>query len=327
MTTPSDALLQVALIPYVCGAGAQTPGCEQGPLDFELRGLSDALQASGRDVWWSVDPEALLAGPYGSSAHRDLPPLGSDERNEIVVWHVRGLADRVEEDVRNGAFVVTLGGDHSMAAGSITGLARGLKKTMGADVRLGLLWLDAHADLNTLATTPSKALHGMPLSQVLGLDVAHDPFGLGRDAVVVAPSHLLYAGLRDLDPGEVDFIRDMNIHSFPMRDLVGKDLASTLIAAMAAMDVDVWAISLDLDGLDPAFAPAVGTPVAGGLNHSDVLQALRAIMGRFDVRLFELAEHNPTLKGAGVNYQTALSTLQVVLDGATQRFKIRSDAA
>lgn len=327
MTTPPDALLQVALIPYVCGAGAQTPGCEQGPLDFELRGLADALQAVGRDVWWSLDPETLLAGPYGSSAHRDLPPLGSDERNEIVIWHVRGLADRVEDDVRSGAFVVTLGGDHSMAAGSMTGLARGLRKAIGADVRLGLLWLDAHADLNTLATTPSKALHGMPLSQVTGLDPDHDPFGLGHDGVAVAPSRLLYAGLRDLDAGEVDFIRTMNIHAFSMADLAGKKLSSVVVDAMAAMDVDVWAISLDLDGLDPDFAPAVGTPVANGLNRDDVLETLRMVMDRFDVRLFEVAEHNPTLKGAGVNYQSALSVLQVVLDGAAQRFKHRSDAA
>ena len=145
----------IRLIPFVCGAGASTVGCEKGPAYLYEAGLCEALDGGVRAVRLDEDPRAL----YEAQAHyyHDLPDLGTEARKAIVMENCLRIAERVEAVVRDGAMPVTIGGDHAIAAGSIAGFAR----AKAAHGRVGVIWVDAHADLNTFEISSSKAMHGM----------------------------------------------------------------------------------------------------------------------------------------------------------------------
>lgn len=301
----------VVLIPFVCGAGGSTPGSEQGPVAAESAGLAESLAVQGIPARWDVSPAVLFAGPDGAAAHTALPPLGDPARRALVMRHCADLRDRVEAAVLAGAIPVTVGGDHAMAAGSIAGFARG----HGAHRRIGLLWIDAHADINTPETSPSQAYHGMPVAALLGLG---DPefAGLGgADVPVLRPEHIFYIGLRDLDPGEVEIIDRLGIaHMYaPQVAEIGIEAALQAAAAHIARDTDYLFLSLDLDGFDPAVAPAVGTPVPGGLMRDDVLPALQVLAQDYVFSGFEVTELNPGLPGAAQTYDLMLAALLAVL--------------
>lgn len=303
----------IVLIPFVCGAGASTLGCEQGPVAMKRAGLADALTARGLPAAWAVDPEELYAQPDGAAAHADIAPLGDPARRALVLRHCAALRDRVEAVVAAGDIPVTLGGDHAMAAGSIAGFAR----AKNAHGRIGVLWIDAHADLNTLATSPSQAFHGMPVAALLGQG-DHEFAALGGGALpVLRPEHLFYIGLRDLDDGEVAAMELMNIGHMSARQAMAMGLPAALRAAVAriAEGTDYLFLSLDLDSFDPEVAPAVGTPVTGGFRRGELLPALRDLVTENVFSGFEIAEFNPTLPGVEETYDLLLQSLTFMLAG------------
>lgn len=284
------------LIPYLCGAGASRPGCQYGPVDLKNHNFENRLREAGYPVHgWLAGPEELAKTiKHGPTAQKNLPPLGSDARKEIVLYHCRKLADDVENVIRNNALPITIGGDHSMAAGSVAGLVRakqGHRKT-------GLIWIDAHPDLNTDETSPSGALHGMPIAALLGLG---DPdfAGLSGPKPALRPDHIFYIGIRDIDDGEKTYIKDHNIPRLTGADVRKQGIAQAIDTALKTLrpKVDHLALSFDLDSLDPADAPAVGTPVEGGIPLNDLVPVWQQILREVPFDLIEIAEFNPSLQG------------------------------
>lgn len=293
---------RIALIPYACGAGASTAGTEFGPGSLESRGLTDALKARGLDAYWHSDPTIDEDAARAVQDH----PHGSPTRDQFVFDHLKEFGDACADALTGGDFPVTIGGDHSMAVGSIAAFAR----AKNAHGRIGVLWFDAHADLNTHDTSPSQALHGMPLAALLGLG-RPDWVALCGDKTVLAPENLFYIGLRDVDPGEWDAIQKMNIAHLTAEQVRAIGMQASFRQAIDHLrqHADYLFISFDLDGLDPADAPAVGTPVADGLRLEDTLQALRETVAQWAPSMIEITEFNPHLENPEKTYDTLVEVL------------------
>ena len=299
----------VSLIPFVCGAGASKPGCEHGPLYAVEHSLIDSLHAAGIASGWAADPYQHWAGPYGQTAHAALPPRGSAERFEIVNWHNQALARNVVTELENGNRVVTIGGDHSMAAGSVAGA----RIALGEDATLGMVWVDAHADLHTMASSVSKALHGMPMGTLTGLDstLAID----GCRYPVLLPENIIYAGLRDVDQGEFKNAETLGLILPMMKDLREQGIGATLQDRITDLmhRCDHIVLSIDLDGFSDALAPAVGTPVVDGFIVDEILPTLAGLIRSYSVPVIDIVEFNPTLYGADKTYRFMVDILTELL--------------
>jgi arginase len=304
----SDHRKTIHLLPFICDAGAQMRGTQDGPVESQKRGLQQHLEALGYDSSWPIDPQ-LLHDQYAQK-YKSLPVIGSVERREIVLQACRDMAAQVERSMQTDALPVTLGGDHAMAMGSIAGFARATK----GHGRIGVIWVDAHADLHTPDTTPSQALHGMPLPALMGLgDPEFCEVVGGRP--VLNPQHLAYIGLRSTEPEEETRIRDMGIHAFRMTDVerIGVQGVFDRAFELISPQVDYLVLSIDLDAFDPRFTPAVGSPEPDGLDPRPVAEALRTIAQKHPFGMIEIAEFNPTLPGADETYDVLLATLKAAL--------------
>lgn len=299
----------VSLVPYVCGAGASRAGAELGAVYCQEQGLTEKLQTRGISAVWAADPEMHWNGPYGQTAHMPLTALGTPERLETVSWHLQVLAENVAAELRQGNRVVTIGGDHSIAAGSIAGV----QMAMGEETTIGVIWVDAHPDIHTLQSSVSKSLHGMPMGSLLGLD---DTLLVpGVTAPVLRPENVLYLGLRDIDAGEIDNARSLGLNLITMDDLRQRNIAGTVQDAVMqlAMRCDQIVLSIDLDGFSPDIAPATGTPVPGGFLPDEIIPVLSGIVRAYPVPLIDIVEFNPTLPGVEQTYQFMIDLLGALL--------------
>ncbi len=205
----------------------------------------------------------------------------------------------------DGSFVISLGGDHSVSMGTVPGASAGR--------RTGVVWVDAHADLNTPASSPSGNIHGMPLAHLLGLG---DPrlTGIWGGGAALAPEDLVFVGLRSLDEGERALIRDAGIAAYTMKEIDQRGIAQVAAEVIERLaHVDRLHISFDADALDPGLAPGVGTPVPGGLSYREahLLMELLADSGR--PTSLDLVEVNPILdsqnRSAAIMVEMAASLL------------------
>ncbi len=301
---------KVSLIPFVCSAGGQVPGSEKGALDLKKSGLAEALRKASRlAVGWQIDPAEIYDLPQGEAAHKNLPPLGSRERKDIVVWHCRYLQAQVLKALHEKKLPVTIGGDHAMAVGSISAVAK-FKNAYG---RTGVIWIDAHADLNTPDTSPSQAIHGMPVAALMGMGDM-DYVEIAGDRPVINPRHIVYIGLRDIDPGEQEYIKRFGIPVFTMQDIRRLGIKEVFARAVALLEGTVAkVISVDLDGFDPAEVPSVGSPAAGGLATEETLEALKELSEKVAFDLIEIAEYNPALPGRDKTYSFVEKLLNALL--------------
>ena len=276
--------------------GANRRGVDMGPSAIRYAGLAEQLSGAGVDTVDAGD----LAVPRAEERDPDVeaPREGDAKFLRETADVSRRLADEVSDTLAAGDVPLALGGDHSIAIGSLVGSAR--------DAAIGAVWFDAHADLNTPATTPSGNVHGMPLAAALGLgefagaDWATAP---GLD-----PENVVLVGLRSVDDAEVDVIRDHGFAAYTMTDIDERGITAVTEAAMAeaADGVDGVHVSLDLDWLDPKEAPGVGTPVRGGVTYREAHSAMEIVAETDSVRSMELVEVNPTLDQH--NETAALST-------------------
>lgn len=299
----------VSLIPYVCGAGASKPGAELGAVYCHEQGLTEKLQTRGIASLWATDPDIHWNGPYGQTAHAPLSALGTPERLETVSWHLHVLAENVAAELRQGNRVVTIGGDHSMAAGSIAGV----QMAMGEETTIGVIWVDAHPDLHTAHTSTSKSLHGMPMGSLLGLD--DTLLVAGATSPILRPENVLYLGLRDIDAGEIENAKSLGLNLLTMDELRARNIAETIQDAVMqlALRCDQIVLSLDLDGFSADIAPATGTPVAGGFMPDEIIPVLAGIVRAYPVPLIDIVEFNPTLPGADKTYQFMVNLLAALL--------------
>lgn len=299
----------VSLVPYVCGAGASTSGSELGAVYCQEHGLTEKLTERGIASEWAADARMHWNGPYGHTSHHNLLQQGSQERRETVLWHCHAIAENIAAELRAGNRVVAIGGDHSMAAGSISGV----RLAMGPESRIGVIWVDAHPDLHTFASSISKALHGMPMGTLLGLD--NTLAVPSACSPVIRAENLLYIGLRDIDEGERLNAAAQGVKLLSLDDLRQEDMGNIIQDAVTnlSMTCDHIVLSLDLDAFDPAYTPAVGTPVPGGFAPDEILPVLAGVVRGYSVPLIDIVEFNPTLPGAEKTYNFIVDMLAEIL--------------
>jgi arginase len=272
---------QVAIIGAALDLGAGRRGVDMGPSAIRYAGLNERLHGLGYDVldWGDVETAVLEATEETDETARYLPEIKAACGR---VARLVGLA------LEQGSLPLVLGGDHSVAMGTLGGLAR----SVGVG---GVLWIDAHSDLNTPETSPSGNVHGMPLAAAIGLtDQRFDSDAWSLPAV--EPERIALVGLRSVDARERERIRELGIKAYTMSDIdrIGIERAIreslTQIAGPGFVHV-----SLDMDALDPEVAPGVGTPVRGGLSYREAHLALELVAESGLAGSLEVVEVNPIL--------------------------------
>jgi len=278
--------MDIALTNVHLDLGAGRRGTDMGPSALHVAGLVPALRRLGHTVEniQSIGSPSFEARPCGDSHVRFL---------HEVTKVVRTLADQTEAAMDAGRFPLVLGGDHSIAIGTITGMVRSMRRQ---GKRLGVIWVDAHTDMNTPDTSPSGNIHGMPVACLLG----RGPAALTRELLegdpAIRPEDIVLVGIREVDPREAETVREMGVRSYTMSELDARGTAACLREAFATVTghTDGIHLSFDLDGVDPEHAPGVGTPVPGGLSlrESHLLCEWAAQTGRLVG--MEMVELNPT---------------------------------
>jgi arginase len=268
---------RVAIIGAALDLGAGRRGVDMGPSAIRYAGLSDRLERAGIEVEDRGNVQAALAETRASGEER------ARFLDEILETCARVSAE-VERARSDGLVPLVLGGDHSIAMGSLSGLA--------GDGRGGVLWLDAHGDLNTPATTPSGNVHGMPLAAAIGL--CED---FGRDGLrlpAVEPERVAVVGVRSLDPGEQALVRELGVAIYTISDLDRRGMEPVLTEALERVGGGAFVhVSVDLDVVDPEVAPGVGDPVRGGLSYREAHLALELVAEAGVMDALDIVEVNP----------------------------------
>jgi arginase len=294
---------KVRIIGVPMDLGASRRGVDMGPSALRVAGLAQHIKQLGHQVEdignVSVkQPEELH---YGEKKAKYL--------NEIAET-CKGLAEIVQKTLEEGLVPVILGGDHSVAIGSVGGASAYFRKK---EKRIGLLWLDAHGDMNTPESSPSGNVHGMPLAVLIGYGPPELTELMGYKPVV-EPRNVALVGIRDLDAKEKRIIKESGVHVFTMRDLDERGMREVMAEALrfATDDTDGIAVSLDLDFVDPADAPGVGTPVRGGVTYRESHLAMEMIADSKAMVSLEAVEVNPVIDQ---HNQTALLGVELLCSG------------
>ena len=262
-------------------------GVDMGPSALRVAGLGRRLAVLGyevRDVGNIQSAQAESLREPGPGNARFLAEIASA---------CQLLAEQVAQALESGQTPLVLGGDHSIAAGTVAGAAGFYRQR---DQKMGMLWIDAHADMNTPETSPSGNVHGMPLACCAGMGPAALVDLLGF-APKVAPANTVLVGIRDVDELERANIKRAGIHAFTMRDIDERGLRAVMDQAIAlATDGTAgFHLSLDMDFVDPEYAPGVGTPVRGGATYREAHLAMELICDSGHMLSMELVEVNPVL--------------------------------
>lgn len=272
----------ISLIGMPMDLGQGRRGVDMGPSAIRYASAQSLLESLGYDVEDLGD----LPVPTPESRHQGDPKL--KYLNEVR-QACENLADAVYDVIKRKRFPVVFGGDHSIAIGTVAGAAKHFEK-------MGVIWYDAHGDLNTGETSPSGNIHGMPLAVSLG--VGHPELvNIGGFAPKVSPENVVIIGARSLDPGERELIKGLGIKVFTMHEIDRIGMARVMDEAIHIVShkADGVHLSLDLDGLDPKDAPGVGTPVQGGLTYRESHLAMEMLAESGILTSAELVEVNPIL--------------------------------
>jgi len=287
--------------------GAGRRGVDMGPSALRVAGLNEKLAAIGyqvEDLGNVVveQPESLPAGP---SHARYLPQIAHT---------CARLADMVETAANGGRAPLVLGGDHSVAMGTVAGMSRHFHER---NRKLGLIWIDAHADMNTPESSPSGNVHGMPLACCIG----NGPEELARLAgytPAVEPGSVAIVGLRSVDDIERLNVRGTGVHPFTMRDIDERGMRAVIQEAihLASLGTAGFHLSFDLDAVDPSEAPGVGTPVHGGITYREAHLAMEMVCDSGLMVSMEAVEVNPVMDEAN---RTALLAVELILSALGKR--------
>ena len=271
---------RVRIIGAASGLGAQDQACENGPVAFHRSQAWHELAHHPRLDWGRT-----LFAPAGEGG-------GPTAR---IAGLCRHLADEVEHALRGGEFPVVIGGDHSVAIGTWSGVAR------VAGQPVGLLWIDAHLDSHTPETSYSGAIHGMPLACLLGRGDKR-LLNIGLAGVQVSAGHTAVLGARSYEPEEIDFLQASGVRIIDRVELAQRGFADCLHEALGIVTAAPagFGVTLDLDAIDPLLAPGVGSPEPEGLSARDVLEAVSDIADQTGFRALEIVEYNPDRDRLGI---------------------------
>jgi arginase len=266
--------------------GQSRRGVDMGPSAVRVAGLEARLEELGHIVEDAGNMAVAIP------EQKKVGDANAKYLKEITATCTKS-AELVLKTLEAGMVPVVLGGDHSVAAGTVAGVAEFYRKQ---DQRIGLLWIDAHSDMNTPESSPSGNVHGMPLAALMGLG----PEELGNImnfSPKVRPENCVLVGIRDVDSHEKENIRKAGVEVFTMRDIDERGMRSVIEEAlrMAGRGTAGYHVSLDMDWIDPEDAPGVGTPVWGGATYREAHLAMEIISDHSRMLSFEIVEVNPVI--------------------------------
>jgi len=297
--------LAIIGVPQDYGAGRR--GVDMGPSAMRVANLNTSLAALG----FAVEDHGNVSVDQPES----LPPSNSTARHLPQIAHnCLRLSKMVEKAADDSRFPLVLGGDHSIAVGSVAGIAKHYRKKKQ---NIGVVWIDAHGDFNTPDSSPSGNVHGMPLSSIIGQgprELTH----LRGLSPMVAARNVALVGIRDIDAGEAANIRTSGIHAYTMREIDERGMRAVMQDAIRVASEGTVGVhlSLDMDALDPVEAPGVGTPVRGGLNYREAHLAMELLHDSKKLVSMEVVEVNPVLDIAN---KTASLAVELVLSAMGKR--------
>jgi arginase len=285
----------ITIIGVPLDLGADRRGVDMGPAAIRYAGVADRLERMGFHIKDIGDIPVNRPQTFTETEnHKYL--------DQVVDANTR-LAEAVSKEMAEGRFPLVLGGDHSIALGTIAGVAKHVKN-------LGVIWFDAHGDLNTGETSPSGNIHGMPLAASLG--IGHERLlNIGGFSPKIKPENAVIIGARDLDPGERELIKRLGIKVYTMHEIDKLGMARVMEEAIEHVrkGTDGVHLSLDLDGLDPHDAPGVGTPVIGGITYREGHLALEMLADADILVSAEFVEVNPILDRENMTARVAVALM------------------
>ncbi len=297
----------IAIIGAPLDLGAGRRGVDMGPSAVRVANLNARLKSLGYDVedLGNVPVSQQEAAPQGPTNAKYLP--------QITDTCTR-LAALVEQALDRGKVPVVLGGDHSVAVGTVSGVAAHLRRK---NAKLGLLWIDAHADMNTPESSPSGNVHGMPLACLLGMgprQLTH----ISGFAPKVDPRNVVLIGIRSVDAIERRHVAESGVLAFTMREIDERGLTAVMKDAIAAASNGTagFHVSFDMDSVDPREAPGVGTPVKGGITYREAHLAMELLCDCGKITSMEVVEVNPVIDEAN---RTGDLAVELIMSAMGQR--------
>jgi arginase len=294
---------KIRIIGVPMDLGASRRGVDMGPSALRVAGLQARIKQLGHQVEdiGNISVKQPEEMSYGEKRAKYLAEIADA---------CKDLAGIVEKSLDESMLPVVLGGDHSIAAGSLSGVASHFKKK---EKKVGLIWLDAHGDINTPESSPSGNVHGMPLAAAMGYG-AIELVELQGLKPKVEPQNISLVGIRDLDSQEKKLAKKSGVHVFTMRDIDERGMREVMSDALkyAMDDTDGISVSLDMDFVDPSDAPGVGTPVRGGVTYREAHLAMEMLADTEAMVSLEVVEINPVIDE---HNRTALLGVELVLSG------------
>ncbi len=285
-TTPGFTTKKIRVIGVPLDLGQSRRGVDMGPSAVRVAGLEARLEALGH----VVEDAGNVAVAIPEQKKEGDPH--AKYLKEIVATCTKH-AELVLKTLEAGKTPIVLGGDHSVAAGTVAAVAEFHRRQ---NQKIGLLWIDAHTDINTPETSPSGNVHGMPLAAIMGLGPA-DLANIFGFSPKVAPENCVIVGARDIDAVERENVRKAGVEVFTMRDIDERGMRTIIEEAlrMAGRGTAGYHVSLDMDWIDPEDAPGVGTPVRGGATYREAHLAMEIIADHGRMTSFEIVEVNPVI--------------------------------
>ena len=294
----------ISIIGAPLDLGAGRRGVDMGPSAVRVANLNARLAALGYEVedLGNVPVRQAEATPEGHPHAKYLPQIAAT---------CETIAVQVEGVLEHDSMPLVLGGDHSVAVGTVAGVSQYFRKR---GRKIGLIWLDAHADMNTPETSPSGNVHGMPLACIVGLGPP-ELSEIGGYKPKVAPANVAIVGLRDVDSFEKPHVRESGVRAFTMREIDERGLRAVMEDAirLATAGTAGFHLSLDMDFVDPRDAPGVGTPVRGGATYREAHLAMEMICDSGGMLSMEAVEVNPVIDEVNRTADLAVELIQSAL--------------
>jgi arginase len=278
--------------------GQPKPGVDAAPMALVEAGLIKQLE---EDLDFTVAYDDKVHS-YSGLIPADDPPYRNMKGPKFCSAVTKEVSEQVYEYAKDGKLVLTLGGDHSIAIGTISGTARAVRERLGRE--LAVIWVDAHADINTPETSESGNIHGMPVAFLTGLAKEERPdiFGWLKEHHMLSTKKLVYIGLRDIDKGEKKILKEYGIKAFSMHDIDRHGIGRVMDMALGWIGSDTPIhLSFDIDALDPMWAPSTGTAVRGGLTLREGDFIAECVAETGCLIALDLVEVNPSLDEQGAS--------------------------
>ena len=292
---------KISIVGVPMDLGADRRGVDMGPSALRYADLNEKLQALGYEVDDLGDLDVIIP----ETRHFGDPHAKYLKEIADACTHLANLVLEIHTDHRTP---IVLGGDHSIAVGTISGMAESFRRQ---NSKIGLMWFDAHADFNTPQISPSGNVHGMPMAAIMG----YGPIELTRIfgfSPKIQPERAVMIGIREVDPQERELVKSSGVRVFTMKEIDRRGIGSVMDEALSIVtkDTDGFSVTLDADFLDPYESPGVATPVRGGADYREAHLAMEMVADTKKMVSFEIAEINPILD---VQNKTAHFGMELIL--------------